>query len=119
MFPPPPLTDPDAPISGILYLIRAVLRGSAAVALGVERSERRVPPQRATARAAVSFNWGRVAVRHDPVSKAKYEALRARGHCHARAIRSVVDRLLYVACTMLENRTLFDPSFGEPKSATA
>ena len=66
-----------------------------------------------------AFNWGRVAVRHDPVSKAKYEALRARGHCHARAIRSVVDRLLYVACTMLENRTLFDPSFGEPKNATA
>jgi transposase len=66
-----------------------------------------------------AFNWGRVAVQHDPVSKAKYEALRARGHGHARAIRSVVDRLLYVACTMLENRTLFDPSFGEPKNAAA
>ena len=58
-----------------------------------------------------AFNWGTVAVQHDAVSKAKYEALRARGHSHARALRSVVDRLLYVACTMLEKGTLFDPSF--------
>jgi hypothetical protein len=42
-----------------------------------------------------------------------------RGHGHARAIRSVVDRLLYVACTILENRTLFDPSFVERKNAAA
>jgi transposase len=66
-----------------------------------------------------AFNWGRVAAQHDPVSKAKYEALRARGHGHARALRSVVDRLLYVACTMLENGTLFDPSFAEAKKAAA
>src|SRR5262245_10772146 len=49
-----------------------------------------------------AFNWGNIAVRHDSISKAKYQALRARGHGHARALRSVVDRLLYVACTMLE-----------------
>ena len=66
-----------------------------------------------------AFNWGRVAVQHDPVSKAKYEALRARGHSHARALRSVIDRLLYVACAMLERGTLFDPSFAETKSAAA
>jgi transposase len=66
-----------------------------------------------------AFNWGRVAVQHDPVSKAKYEALRARGHSHPRALRSVVDRLLYVACTMLEDGTLFDPSFTEKKNAAA
>jgi transposase len=64
-----------------------------------------------------AFNWGRVAVQHDPVSKAKYEALRARGHGHARALRSVVDRLLYVACTMLEKGTLFDPSLAMKNSA--
>jgi transposase len=64
-----------------------------------------------------TFNWGRVAVQHDPVSKAKYEALRVRGHSHPRALRSVVDRLLYVACTMLENGTLFDPSFAEKAAA--
>jgi transposase len=64
-----------------------------------------------------AFNWGRVAVQHDPVSKTKYEALRARGHSHARALRSVIDRLLYVACTMLERGTLFDPSFATKSSA--
>src|SRR5262245_58737250 len=66
-----------------------------------------------------AFNWGTVAVRHDSISKAKYQALRARGHGHARALRSVVDRLLYVACTMLEKGTLFDPSFAETKNAAA
>jgi transposase len=64
-----------------------------------------------------AFNWGTIAVRYDPISKAKYETLRARGHGHARALRSVVDRLLYVACTMLEKRTLFDPSFVTKGSA--
>ena len=43
----------------------------------------------------------RVAVQHDPVSKAKYAALRARGHSHARALRSVADRLLAIARAML------------------
>jgi len=66
-----------------------------------------------------AFNWGAVAVQHDPISKAKYQALRARGHGHVRALRSVVDRLLYVACTMLENRTLFDHSLAEAKKAAA
>jgi transposase len=63
------------------------------------------------------FNWGAVAIQHDRISKAKYEALRARGHGHARALRSVVDRLLYVACTMLEKGTLFDPSLATKNAA--
>ncbi len=53
------------------------------------------------------YHWARVAVRYDPISKAKYAALRARGHRHARALRSVADRLLAVACARLENQTLF------------
>jgi transposase len=65
------------------------------------------------------FYWGRTAIQRDPTSRAKYEALRARGHGHARALRSVVDRLLYVACAMLENRTLFDSSVMEKKNAAA
>ena len=55
------------------------------------------------------YHWARVAIQHDAISKAKYAALRARGHRHARALRSVADRLLRVACVMLENGTLFDP----------
>jgi transposase len=66
-----------------------------------------------------AFHWAQTAARCDPASKTKYDALRARGHNHARALRSVVDRLLYVACAMLENRALFDPSLAEKKAATA
>lgn len=55
------------------------------------------------------YHWARVAVQHDPRSRAKYTALRQRGHGHARALRSVADRLLAVACALLETQTLFDP----------
>jgi transposase len=56
------------------------------------------------------YHWARVAMQRDPVSRAKYAALRARGHSHGRALRSVADRLLNVACAMLRAGTLFDPS---------
>lgn len=55
------------------------------------------------------YHWAFAAIRVDPVSRAKYDALRQRGHKHARALRSVADRLLAVACAMLRNRTIFDP----------
>ena len=54
------------------------------------------------------FYWSRVAVQRDPVSHGKYQPLRARGHGHARALRSVADRLLNVACAMLRDGTCFD-----------
>ena len=56
------------------------------------------------------YHWARIAVQHDAASKAKYAALRGRGHSHGRALRSVADRLLNVACAMLKAGTLFDPS---------
>jgi transposase len=56
------------------------------------------------------YHWARVAVQHDGRSQAKYTALRQRGHTHGRALRSVGDRLLNVACAMLRNHTLFNPS---------
>ena len=58
------------------------------------------------------YHWARVAVQRDPVSKAKYAALRGRGHGHARALRSVADRLLAVACAMLRNQTCYQPTVG-------
>jgi len=58
------------------------------------------------------YHWARVAAQHDEKSKAKYASLRARGHSHARALRSVGDRLLNVACAMLESRTLFNPALA-------
>ena len=54
-------------------------------------------------------HWARVAVQCDPACRARYEALRDRGHGYHRALRSVADRLLRVACAMLRDGTLYDP----------
>ena len=56
-----------------------------------------------------AFHWARVAAQRDLVSQRRYQALRARGHGHARALRSVADRLLNVACAMLRDGVCFDP----------
>lgn len=58
------------------------------------------------------YHWARVAVQHDPRSRSKYAALRSRGHSHGRALRSVADRLLNVACAMLRTGTTFNPSLA-------
>jgi len=63
-----------------------------------------------------TYYWAQNAVRYDPISKAKYEALRAKGHGHAPALRSVADRLLNVACAMLNSGTLFDPEFASKRA---
>jgi transposase len=56
------------------------------------------------------YHWARVATQIDPICRAKYKHLRSRGHSHGRALRSVADRLLNVACAMMRSRTLFDPN---------
>ena len=61
------------------------------------------------------YHWARVAVQRDRTSRAKYAALRARGHSHGRALRSVADRLLNVACAMLKTGTTFNPSLATEK----
>jgi transposase len=48
----------------------------------------------------------------DPRSREYYDRLRARGHSHARALRSVADRLLRVLCKLLERGQRFNPSYG-------
>ena len=63
------------------------------------------------------YHWARVAVQHDPRSRAKYAELRSRGHSHGRALRSVADRLLNVACAMLKSGAAFNPSSAAQKSA--
>lgn len=55
------------------------------------------------------YHWARVAVQRDPRSRLKYAALRAKGHGHARALRSIGDFLLARTCAMLKSGTLFDP----------
>ncbi len=56
------------------------------------------------------YHWGQSAARHDPISRAHYERLRARGHSHGRAVRGIVDRLLRVLMAMLVAGTLYDPT---------
>ncbi len=62
------------------------------------------------------YLWARVAIQHDIKSRTKYAALRSRGHSHGRSLRSVADRLLNVACSMLKNGSEFNSS---PKAQNA
>ena len=57
---------------------------------------------------------GGIAAIHDPVSRAKYESLREKGHGYCRSVRGVADRLLLVACAILEKGELFDKEFKKP-----
>jgi transposase len=57
---------------------------------------------------AAFYWWGMGALQRDACSRRHYDALRARGHSHARALRGVVDRLLVVLVAMLNDGTLYD-----------
>jgi transposase len=63
------------------------------------------------------YHWARVAIQHDELSRRRYAELRKRGHSHGRALRSVADRLLAVACAMLARRTPFDPEYAAKRAA--
>jgi hypothetical protein len=63
------------------------------------------------------YHWARLATQHDALSRCRYAALRRRGHSHGRALRTLADRLLSVACTLLEQQTLFDPTYKVPPPA--
>jgi transposase len=65
------------------------------------------------------FHWARSAMQHDPVSKQRYAELRRRGHSHARALRTIADRLLSVLCTLLQRQVLFDPDYKPLQVAAA
>ena len=54
------------------------------------------------------YHWARTSIQHDAAARPYYEALRARGHTHARAIRSVGDRWLRILIAMLKVGTLYD-----------
>ena len=56
------------------------------------------------------YHWARVAVQKDERSRRAYRALRERGATHGHAMRAVADRLLKMACAMLRDRTMYDPS---------
>jgi len=52
--------------------------------------------------------WAERSVREEDRSRAHYRRLRQRGHNHARALRSVSDRLLAMLIAMLKAGTLYD-----------
>jgi transposase len=62
------------------------------------------------------FHWARAAVQKDPTSRSRYDVLRGRGHSYGRALRGVADRLLGVACVLLQRQALFDAEHGTPAS---
>lgn len=66
------------------------------------------------------YHWSRVAIQHDAAARRRYDALRQRGHGHARALRGVGDRLLYALCTTLKRQTPYDAGYHSAQtSATA
>ena len=65
------------------------------------------------------YHWARLATQHDALSRRRYAALRQRGHSHGRALRTVADRLLSLACTLLEQQTVFDPTYKVHEAAGA
>ncbi len=58
-----------------------------------------------------NYHWARTACQHDAVGKTKYAALRDKGRRIARSLRSVTNRLLELACVMLENQMPIDPDY--------
>ena len=56
------------------------------------------------------WHWARCAVQKDESWKADYAQMRAPGIEHAAALRRIGDKLLRVACRMLRDRTLYDPT---------
>lgn len=54
------------------------------------------------------YHWARTSIQRDDASRTYYAGLRARGHTHGRALRSVADRWLRIVMAMLQSRTVYD-----------
>jgi transposase len=60
------------------------------------------------------YHWSRTSIQCDAAARTYYDGLRARGHRHGRALRSVADRWLRILVAMLKTGTLYDPSRFAP-----
>ena len=109
------LTEAAGPIKRRDY---AALRTLSGVAPGTKRSGKScLVTMRYAAQIRLRnavFHWARVAVLNDPKCGSRYAALRARGHSYGRALLGVADRLLGVACVLLQRQVLFDPDHSTP-----
>jgi transposase len=112
------LAEASGPLSRRDYQALRTLSGVAPVTRRSGKSHIVVRRHAAHARLRNAvYHWARVAIQHDPKSRTRYGALRGRGHSHGRALRGVADRLLAVACTLLQRQTLFDPVLGKTVTA--
>ena len=103
------LTDATGPLADRDY---ATLRAHAGAAPVTKRSGKRaVVHMRYACKGALRqalYHWARTSIQLDAAARAYYKALRARGHRHGRALRSVGDRWLRILIAMLKTRTLYD-----------
>jgi transposase len=126
-------------LPGVGRIVAATLLSDAAVALhernyAALRAHTGVAPitRQSGKRAAVSmrhacsgrlrtacYHWARVSTQCDAAARAYYAQLRARGHTHGRALRSVADRWLRILMAMLDAGTLYDPHRGRTPPAPA
>lgn len=99
----------------------AALRCLAGVAPVTVRSGNRKTVRQRRARnhrlADAVYHWARVAVQRDGECRARYDLARTRGKTHGHALRIVGDRLLRIACAMLQDRTLFQENHGNEHRA--
>jgi transposase len=65
------------------------------------------------------YHWSRTSIQIDPAARHYYASLRARGHTHGRALRSVADRWLRILMAMLKDRTLYDARHQQRVRAAA
>jgi transposase len=63
------------------------------------------------------YHAARVNVQRDAVSRLLYSALRAKGHSHGRACRTIADRMLRILMAMLRDGTNYIPKETTPVSA--
>ena len=107
------LAEGSGPLSRRDYLALRTLCGAAPVTKRSGKSHIVIMRYAAHVRLRNTvYHWARVATQHDPKSKSRYAALRQRGHSHGRALRGVADRLLGLACVLLQRQTPFDPQYG-------
>jgi transposase len=106
------LTEATEPLRGRDYHALRALAGTAPVtrSSGKQRFVIRRHACNKRLQNAV-HHWSRVAIQHDTAARRRYDALRRRGHGHARALRSVGDRLLYALCTTLKRQTTYNPDY--------
>ncbi|MDP2311725.1 MAG: IS110 family transposase [Pseudomonadota bacterium] len=65
------------------------------------------------------YHWANVSMQREPRAKAAYATLRARGHSHGRALRSIADQNLRMLMAMLRAGTPFDPARRVPRQEAA